>query len=93
MPPFLFDNQDILCNIYTVFVNTYIYLIDSLNKDNAIILKKALETVPEIKSIVISPVKGLVEIKAKSDITDSLKLACSVANVKLRTKVDPGKLR
>ncbi len=73
-------------------VNTYLYLIDSLNNENAKILKKALETVPDIKSVIVSPVKGLVEIKAKSDVTESLKLACSVAKVKLRTKVDPGKI-
>ncbi|MCL2792729.1 MAG: hypothetical protein FWD87_06530 [Spirochaetaceae bacterium] len=75
-----------------MFESTYIYLIDSLNNDNAKILKKALETVPGVKNVVVSPLKGLVEIKAKSDITDSLKLACSVAKVKLRTKVDPRKL-
>ena len=73
--------------------NTYYYLIDSLNSDNAKILKKALETVPNIKSVAVSPLKGLVEIKAKSDVTDSLKLACSVAGVKLRTKVDQSKIR
>ncbi|MCL2704642.1 MAG: hypothetical protein FWE72_00345 [Spirochaetaceae bacterium] len=75
-----------------MFENTYLYLIDSLNKDNAIILKKALETVPGVKSVAVSPLKGLVEIKAKTDMTDSLKLACSVAKVKLRTKVNRGKI-
>ncbi|MCL2481679.1 MAG: hypothetical protein FWF38_08210 [Spirochaetaceae bacterium] len=75
-----------------MFENSYFYLIDSLNSDNAVILKKALETVPGVKSVAVSPLKGLVEIKAKSDITDSLKLACSVAKVKLRTKVSRGKI-
>ncbi|MCL2705832.1 MAG: hypothetical protein FWE72_06450 [Spirochaetaceae bacterium] len=75
-----------------MFENTYLYLIDSLNKDNAIILKKALETVPGVKSVAVSPLKGLVEIIAKTDMTDSLKLACSVAKVKLRTKVSRGKI-
>ena len=74
-------------------VNSYFYLIDSLNHDNAKILKTALETVPGVKSVAVSPLKGLVEIKARNDITDSVKLACSVAKVKLRTKVDPGKIR
>ena len=68
--------------------NTYLYLIDSLNTTNAATLKKALETVPGIKSVAVSTIKGLVEIKAKHDVTDSLKIACSVAGVKLRTKVN-----
>jgi copper chaperone CopZ len=73
-------------------VNTYLYIIDSLNKDNAVILKTAMETVPGVKSVAVSPLKGLIEIKAKNDVTDSLKLACSVAKVKLRTKVNQGKI-
>lgn len=68
--------------------STYLYLIDSLNNDNARILKKALETVPGVKSVAVSPIKGLVEIKAKNDVTDSLNIACSVAGVKLRTRVN-----
>jgi len=73
-------------------VNTYLYLIDSLNNENAVILKKALETVPEIKSVAVSPLKGLLEIKSRTDVTDSVKLACSVAKVKLRTKVNRSKI-
>jgi hypothetical protein len=74
-------------------INSYIYLIDSLNKENGEILKKALKVVPDIKNVIVSPLKGLVEIKAKSDPTDSLKLACSVAKVKLRTKIDKSKIK
>ncbi len=73
-------------------VNSYLYLIDSLNNTNAKVLKTALETVPGVKSVAVSPLKGLVEIKAKSDVTDSLKLACSVAGVKLRTRVNSGSI-
>ena len=76
-----------------LLVNTYLYLIDSLNSENAKVLKTALETVPGIKSVAVSPLKGLVEIKARTDMTDSLKLACSVAKVKLRTKVNQGKIQ
>ncbi len=73
-------------------VNSYLYLIDSLNNTNAKVLKTALETVPGVKSVAVSPVKGVVEVKAKSDVTDSVQLACSVAGVKLRTRIDSGKL-
>lgn len=72
--------------------NTYIYLIDSLDANNAKVLKTALETVPEIKSVLVSPLKGLVEVQAKFDVTDSVKIACSVAGVKLRTKVNRSKI-
>jgi len=75
-----------------MFENRHIYLIDSLNHDNAKILKTALETVPGVKSVAVSPLKGLVEVVSKTDITDSLKLACSVAKVKLRTKVNRSKI-
>ena len=71
-------------------VNNYLYLIDSLNNTNAKVLKTALETVPGVKSVAVSPTRGLVEIKAKSDITESLKLACTVAGVKLRTRINSG---
>ncbi len=71
---------------------SYIYLIDSLNRDNGATLKTALETVPGVKKVLVSPAKGLVEIQAKADVTESLKLACSVAGVKLRTQINSGKL-
>ncbi len=66
---------------------SFIYLIDSLSDANAPKLKTALETVPGIKKVLVSPVKGLIEVYAKSDVTDSVKLACDVAGVKLRTQV------
>lgn len=71
---------------------SYIYLIDSLTTANAPILKTALETVPGVKKVLISPAKGLIEIQSKSDPIDSVKLACSVAGVKLRTQISAGKI-
>ena len=73
-------------------VNSYLYLIDSLTSANGNVLKKALETVPGIKSVAVSPVKGLIEVKAKSDVTESVKIACTVAGVKLRTRVNSGSI-
>ena len=73
-------------------IKSYIYLIDSLNAENGARLRTALATVPGIKNILISPAKGLIEIKAKSDVTDSLKIACEVAGVKLRTQISSGKI-
>ena len=66
---------------------SYIYLIDSLSDANAPVLRTALETIPGVKKVLISPVKGLIEVQAKSDVTDSVKLACDVAGLKLRTQV------
>ena len=78
-----------MCNIYAMFGSkSYIYLIDSLSDANAPLLRTALETVPGVKKVLISPVKGLIEVQAKSDITESVKLACDVAGVKLRTQVN-----
>ncbi|MDX9801368.1 MAG: hypothetical protein RBT69_08545 [Spirochaetia bacterium] len=73
-------------------VNSYLYLIDSLNSTNGKVLKTALETVPGVKSVAISPVKGLIEVKAKADVTESVKIACTVAGVKLRTRVNSGSI-
>lgn len=73
-------------------IKSYLYLIDSLTNSNAPTLKKAIETVPGIKKVLISPSKGLVEVQAKSDPEDSVKLACSVAGVKLRTQITPGRI-
>ena len=77
-----------ICNSNNMFgTKSYIYLIDSLSDANAPMLRTALETVPGVKKVLISPVKGLIEIQAKSDVIDSVKLACDVAGVKLRTQV------
>ncbi len=77
-----------MCNINRMFGNkSHIYLIDSLSDANAPTLRTALETIPGVNKVLVSPVKGLIELYAKSDVTDSVKLACDVAGVKLRTKV------
>ena len=83
-----FDIVSGMCNINIMFgVKSYIYLIDSLTDANAPMMRTALETIPGVKKVLISPVKGLIEIQAKSDVIDSVKLACDVAGVKLRTQV------
>jgi hypothetical protein len=66
---------------------SYYYLIDLLDKEKAVIIKKSLSVVPGIEKILVSASQGMVEVRAKMDPEDQVRLACDVAKANYRTSV------
>lgn len=63
------------------------YLLDNLTKQNAAVLQNSLKIVPAISSAVTDVPQGLLQVQAKSDVEEEVKLACGVAGVLYRTKI------
>ncbi len=66
---------------------TYYYLLDGLTPDKGQRIKRALEQVPDIKSIIVGLSHGVVEIRATRDPEVQIKMACSIAGVTFRLRV------
>lgn len=50
-------------------------------------LQNSLKTVPSIASAVVDIPQGLLQVQAKSDVEEEVKLACDVSGILFRTKV------
>jgi hypothetical protein len=61
--------------------------LDNLTKQNASVVQNSLKTVPSISSAVVDIPQGLLQVQAKGDVEEEVKLACDVAGVLFRTKV------
>ncbi len=70
----------------------YGYLLDGLNPERAEIIKRALQAIPEIKSISIQPSQGTIRLIASRDPEQQVKLACEVAGCVYRLKLGRGAL-
>jgi hypothetical protein len=68
-------------------INRFFYLVDKLDSRSTAVMEKSLNMIPEIHSVSISPKQGLVEVYAKKDVEDQVKLACDVAGSIFRTKI------
>ena len=68
-------------------INRYFYLVDKLDNEKSTIIQKSLKLIPEIQSVSISPKQGLLDIYAKRDVEDQVKLACDVAGTIFRTRI------
>jgi len=66
---------------------TYYYLIDNLNPEKSVVMKRALQTVSSIESITLRPEEGLLEVIATRDVEDSVKIACDIAETTFRVRV------
>lgn len=66
----------------------YSYIIDNLSADNGEKIKKALQKIPEIRSITINVQSGTVDLISSKDAEIELKYACSIAGASFRVKID-----
>jgi hypothetical protein len=66
---------------------TYRYIVDNLTTESAEIISKSLRAVPEIKGIAVHPNRGTVEILARRDMEEQVRMACDIARVQFRIKV------
>ncbi len=67
------------------------YIIDNLSDEKGEKIRKALQKIPEIKSITISTTEGTVALFSTKDHEIELKYACDIAGVSLRTKIQTKK--
>ncbi|MFP4637625.1 MAG: hypothetical protein ACLFM6_04205 [Spirochaetaceae bacterium] len=63
------------------------YLVDGLTEEKAQALAAGLRGVDEVEGIDVSVSRATVRVKSKRDLAEQVKLACTVAGVKYRTKV------
>ena len=65
----------------------YTYIIDGLSADKGDKIRKALQKIPQIKSITISAAEGTVAIFSTRDHEIELKYACEIAGANFRIKI------
>ena len=68
-----------------VWFKKYYYLIDKMNAPRAEVIKKTLDTVSSIKNSRVSASRGVVEVTAKRDVSEQVKMACDIAGARYRT--------
>ena len=69
----------------------YSYIIDGLTSEKGDKIKKALQNIPEIKSITINVQSGTVDLISGKDAETELKYACDIAAASFRIKINKKK--
>jgi hypothetical protein len=64
------------------------YLVDGLDEEKAQAMAVSLRGINEVEGVDVSVSRSTVRVKSKRDLEDQVKLACNVAGVKFRTKVE-----
>lgn len=64
----------------------FYYIVDRLNEEKATLLAKSLRIIPDVKSVSVSAARGMVEIEAKRDMEQQVRLACDVAGATFRAR-------
>ena len=65
----------------------FVYLVDDMDVLRVEKMKKALATIPEIEDIKISIGAATVNVMAKKDVEDQVKMAAGIARASFRRKV------
>ena len=63
------------------------YVVDMLDTNSAEIISKSLRALPDISGVAVYPNRGTVEIRAKRDMEDQVRMACDIAKVRVRTRM------
>ena len=69
----------------------YTYIVDKLNGPGAELLNKAMKAVSGVEKVQIKVNSGIVVVTAKKDVEQEMIMACGLAGLVFRTKVDPKK--
>ncbi len=67
---------------------TYSYIIDGLSSDNGKKIKKALQNIPDIKSITVNIHSGTLDLISAKDMETEVKYACDIAGASFRVKIN-----
>ena len=65
----------------------YTFLVDKLTLENGEVLRRAIMSVEAVQDAQIKVKAGVVEVRAKKDIEEEFKIACSVAKCTFRSRV------
>jgi len=65
----------------------YSYIIDGLSSEKGEKIKKALQNIPEVKSITINIQSGTVDLISTKDLEIELKYACDIAGASFRVQI------
>ncbi|TVR32777.1 MAG: hypothetical protein EA404_06680 [Spirochaetaceae bacterium] len=65
----------------------YRYVVDMLTPENAEIIARSLRIIPDISGVAVHPRRGTVEIKARRDMQQQVRMACDIAKARFRTRV------
>ena len=68
-------------------IKPFYYLIDGLNPEKGEQIRQSLKALMEVDDARFSVNQGVVEVFAKKDMEDQVRLACTVAGTGFRTKV------
>ena len=64
----------------------YYYLVDGLTDEKALIIKKGLDVIVDVKEVQVSVGRSMVETLAFRDVEEQVRLACDVASVHFRSR-------
>ncbi len=68
-------------------LKSYTYIVDGLNPENGEKIKKALQRIPEIKSITVDIPGGTVELFSPKDFETELKFAAELSGASFRIQI------
>jgi len=67
----------------------FYYVIDGLDDESALVIKKGLSVVGDVKDVQVNVGRGMAEVQAYRDVEAQVRLACDVAGVTFRTRAKP----
>ncbi len=65
----------------------YAYIVDGLTAEKGEVMEKGLRAIPDIYEVGVSPNRGVVEVRARKDVEDQIRIACDIAKARFRTKM------
>jgi hypothetical protein len=65
----------------------YAYILDGLTEEKGEIIAKGLRAIPDIFEVEVMPNRGVVQVRARKDVEDQVRIACDIAKARFRTKV------
>ncbi len=65
----------------------YRYVVDKLTAENAEVISRSLRAIPDVLGVAVNPRRGLVEVKARRNPEQQVRMACGIAEVNYRTRM------
>ncbi len=66
---------------------SYYYLVDGLGPEKGVMIKRAMEMVPDVQAVIVSLSHGVVEVRSLQEPTTQVKMACEIAGTAFRMQI------
>ncbi len=66
---------------------SYYYLVDGLDSEKGGLVKRALESVPDLQGVVVSAIHGVIKVRSPRDPLLQVRMACEITGITLRTEL------